>query len=265
MMLTARKPLTGKKILVTRASEQAAGLSRKLQNLGATTIEIPTIEIAPPSNTDNLDNSISNLEDYDWIIFTSVHGVEFFLQRINALQTNVSVLDNVKIATIGSATSAALERAGRKPDYTPDEFLSEQIAAGLGNLRGKRILLPRANIASKRLPILLRERGATVDEVTAYRTVYPRELNAEELTKTVNAGIDIVTFTSPSTVNNFAQALGDKRGKVLSNLKVACIGPVTSEAARKAGISPKIVAKQHTIDALVEAIVDEIRNHSRQS
>lgn len=259
-MRTTNKPLTGKRILVTRASEQAASLSRKLQNLGATTIEIPTIEIVPPSNTDDMDKSIRNLKDYDWIIFTSVHGVEFFLQRITALQTNVSVLDNVKIATIGSATSAALERAGRKPDYTPVEFLSEQIAAGLGNLRGKRILLPRADIASKILPILLRDRGAVADEVTAYRTVYPRALNAEKLAKTIRAGIDIVTFTSPSTVNNFARAVGDKGRKLLSNIKVACIGPVTFEAARNAGITSRIVAKQHTIDSLVEAIVDEIKN-----
>lgn len=259
-MQTSEKPLSGRRIVVTRAARQAASLSRKLQDLGATTIEIPTIEIKPPSGTDQIDNAIQNIRIYDWIIFTSVHGVESFIGRMAALQVHISILDDLKIAAIGSATSTALQQAGRKPDYVPAEFLSERIAIGLGEVRGKRVLLPRANIATKRLPLLLREQGAIVDEVTAYKTVLPLGLNSEKLKGAIETGVDIVTFTSPSTVHNFAHALGDEVGKLLSNVRVACIGPVTCEAARKIGIDVNVVASPHTIDALVEAIVDDIRN-----
>jgi uroporphyrinogen III methyltransferase/synthase len=254
------KPLLGRRVLVTRAAGQAKALSSKLQVLGATTIEVPTIEIEPPTNTDQLDSAIKNLGNYDWIIFTSVNGVDFFSRRMACVQAHISVLNSVRVAAIGSATAAALERAGRKADYIPAEFLSERIALGLGNLQGKRILLPRADIASEKLPLLLRSRGATVDEVTAYTTVPPRELSSEELRKTIEAGVDIVTFTSPSTVSNFSHALGEVEArKFLGHVRVACIGPVTLEAARKIGINVNVVANPHTIDALVEAIVDDIR------
>ena len=259
-MQTATKPLSGKRILVTRPSGRIKSLSQKLRNLGATTIEIPTIKIEPPSDTIQIDNSIKNLSKYDWIIFTSVHGVEFFLQRMKALQTPMSSLNIVRIAAIGSATAGPLERVGRRPDYIPPEFLSEQIANGLGNLQGKRILLPRANIASKKLPLQLRDRGAQVEEIVAYRTVRPHELDHERLMSTIETGIDIVTFTSPSTVHHFAAALRHAKGKFLSNVRVACIGPVTSEAARKVGMKVHVVAKPHTIDALIEGIVNDVRN-----
>jgi uroporphyrinogen III methyltransferase/synthase len=255
------KPLLGKRIVVTRAARQAAILSKKLQDLGATTFEIPTIEIKPPPSTDQIDHAIRNLGSYDWIIFTSVQGVESFMSRMAVLQTDPAVLDSVRVAAIGSATSAALEHLGRSPDYVPDEFLSERIARGLGDLQGKRILLPRADIASKKLPLLLRDKGATVVEVTAYRTTSPDELNSEKLKMAFKAGVDIVTFTSPSTVYNFVQAFGDVEvGKYLNNVRVACIGPVTFEAAKKVGIDVNVVANPHTIDALVEAIVDDIGN-----
>jgi len=261
-MQTTKKPLLGKRIVVTRAARQAAILSKKLQDLGATTLEIPTIEIKPPSSTDPIDHAIRNLGNYDWIIFTSVHGVEWFMSRMAILKADLAVLDSVRVAAIGSATSATLEHFGRSPDYVPDEFLSERIVRGLGDLQGKKILLPRADIASKKLPLLLRDRGATVVEVTAYRTASPDELNSEKLRMTFRAGrVDIVTFTSPSTLCNFVQAFGDVDvGKYLNNVRVACIGPVTFEAAKQAGIDVNVVANPHTIDALVEAIVDDIRN-----
>jgi len=261
-MQTTMKPLLGKRIVVTRAAKQAAILSKKLQDLGATTLEIPTIEIKPPPSTDQIDYAIKNLGNYDWIIFTSVHGVESFMSRMAVLQVDLAVLDSVRVAAIGSATSAAIERFRRSPDYVPDEFLSEHIVRVLGDLQGKRILLPRADIASKKLPLLLRDRGATVVEVTAYSTASPNELNSEKLkTAFKTRGVDIVTFTSPSTVYNFVQAFGDvKVGKYLNTVRVACIGPVTFEAAKKVGIDVNVVANPHTIDALVEAIVDDVGN-----
>ena len=259
MQLTTM-PLSGLRVIVTRSADQAIFLSNKLRNLGATTIEIPMIEIVPPSDTDSMDSSIRNLSKYDWVIFTSVHGVEFFLQRMAILQIPISCLCSVRIAAIGSATSAAIQSIGRSPDYVPSRFLSENIAAGLDGLQGKRVLLPRADIASKKLPLLLRDKGASVDEVVAYRTVLPRELTRDRLKSVLKTGVDVIIFTSPSTVRNFANALGHASvTKDLSNVRIACIGPVTAEAARQLGMAVDVVANPHTIDALVEVIVNDIR------
>ena len=260
MQMTAM-PLSGVRIIVTRSADQALIFSKKLRNLGATTIEIPMIEIGPPSDTDSIDSSIQNLGKYDWVIFTSVHGVESLVRRMAVLQVPITSLNSVRIAAIGSATSAAIERTGRIPDYVPSEFLSERIAAGLGGLQGKRILLPRADIASKKLPLLLRDRGALVDEIVAYQTVLPRELNRDRLNEVLKSGVDVVTFTSPSTVRNFANALGYVDvSKDLANARIACIGPVTAQAARDLGLNVNVVADPYTIDALVDAIVIDIGN-----
>jgi uroporphyrinogen-III synthase len=176
------------------------------------------------------------------------------------LRIPTSRLSSVRIAAIGPATSAAIQSIGRNPDYVPSRFLSESIATGLGGLQGKRVLLPRADIASKKLPLLLRDKGASVDEVVAYQTVVPRELKRERLKTVLETGVDVVIFTSPSTVRNFANTLGHASvTKELSNVKIACIGPVTAEAARQLGMTVDVVANPHTIDALVEAIASDIR------
>jgi len=265
-MQSTTMPLSGVRVVVTRSADQATFLSNKLRNLGATTIEIPMIEIIPPSDTDSMDSSIRNLGKYDWVIFTSVHGVEFFLRRMAILQIPTSCLYSVRIAAIGSATSAAIQSIGRSPDYVPSRFLSESIAAGLDGLQGKRVLLPRADIASKKLPLLLRDKGASVDEVVAYRTVVPRELTRDRLKTVLETGVDVVIFTSPSTVCNFANALEHASvTKDLSNVRIACIGPVTAEAARQLGMAVDVVANPHTIDALVEAIVSDVRKKDETS
>jgi len=259
-MQTSLKTLEGVKILITRPEKQNVLLSAKLRNLGATTIELPTITILPPNNTDPLDKSIRSISQYDWVIFTSVHGVRFFSQRLKALGEPSDKLKQVKVAAIGPATAAALERLGKEADYVPTQYLSEKIAVGLGDVEGKRILLPRADIASKKLPELLRQRGAEVEEVVAYRTIIPEGLSADRLKSVLNQGIDVVTFTSPSTVRNLAQIVGANELTVLlKGVKVACIGPVTAEATKELGIHVDIVARTHTIDNLVEAIKNDIR------
>jgi len=259
-MQTSLKTLEGVKILITRPEKQNVLLSAKLRNLGATTIELPTITILPPNNTDPLDKSIRSISQYDWVIFTSVHGVRFFSQRLKSLGEPSDKLKQVRVAAIGPATAAALEHLGKKADYVPTQFLSEKIAAGLGDVEGKRILLPRADIASKKLPELLRQRGAEVEEVVAYRTIIPEGLSADRLKSVLNQGIDVVTFTSPSTVRNLAQIVGANELTVLlKGVKVACIGPVTAEATKELGIHVDIVARTHTIDNLVEAIKNDIR------
>ena len=258
-MQTSLKTLEGVKILITRPEKQNIPLSAKLRNLGATTIELPTITILPPNNTDPLDKSILGILRYDWVIFTSVHGVHFFVERMQALNVPRDLLENVRVAAIGPSTASALEHAIKIPDYVPKQYLSEKILEGLGDVNGKRVLLPRADIAAKTLPAALRARGALVDELTAYRTIVPPELTSERLNAILASGLDLVTFTSPSTVRNLAEVLGRRElESFLRKVKVACIGPVTEKAANELGIAVDIVAKAHTIDALVEAIVDEI-------
>jgi uroporphyrinogen III methyltransferase/synthase len=248
------------KILITRPRTQNLFLSQKLRELGATTVELPTIAILPPENADRLDRSIGKLSDYDWVVFTSVHAVRFFSKRMKALGQPFDKFSKTRVAAIGPATAAALELLGRKPDHVPGEYLSEQIALGLGDVKGKRILLPRADIASKRLPQLLTEHGAEVEEVVAYRTVLPNDLSSDRLRSVLNQGIDVVTFTSPSTVRNLAQIVGaNELEALLKKVKVACIGPVTAEETRRLGVHVDIVAKNHTIDDLVEAIENDVR------
>jgi len=259
MKPTTTNPLLGLKILITRPRDQAHALSEKLQALGAVTIELPTIQIVAPQSYTQLDSAIHNIKYYDWIVFTSVHGVQFFNDRLTTSNTTLAKDNYVKVAAVGPATATALKNAGREPDFVPQQYLTENTATGLGDLHGKRILLPRADIASKRLPQILREHGASVDEVVAYRTVMPGDLTREELESILMKGFDVITFTSPSTVRNLALLIGSEElERYLKNCKVACIGPVTSDAAKEFGIHVDIVAKNHTIDSLVEAIVNEI-------
>jgi len=259
MNIKIHKSLSGRRVLVTRPSQQTATLAKRLRELGAIAIEFPTIEIVPAENTDQLDHAIRNLDRYEWVIFTSVHGVRFFLKRMVALGFNIETLRDVKVVAIGPATATAFERTGKKVDYTPDEYLSERILNGLGEVSGRRVLLPRADIASRKLPETLRARGALVDEVIAYRTIVPRGSTSERLKSILRGGVDLVTFTSPSTVRNLIQILGndDSQG-LLRNIKVICIGPVTAAAARELGIPVDTIAQEHTVDGLMETIVNEI-------
>jgi uroporphyrinogen III methyltransferase / synthase len=256
MMQTPIKSIVGKRILVTRPRGQAKALSGKLEALGAKAIEIPTIEITDPINYDHLDDAIHDLMKYDWIIFTSAQGVRFFIRRMATLKIPTKILNDLKVAAIGSATAAELKTAGKEANFIPETYLSERIASDIGDVSGLLILLPRADIASKKLPYLLRQRGAIVNEVAAYRTIIPLQLTRDLLIEVLESGIDLVTFTSPSTVYNFIRILDGKFSQ--KNVKIACIGPVTSRTAEKLGINVNAVAKVHTVEALVEAIINEI-------
>jgi uroporphyrinogen III methyltransferase/synthase len=260
MQTRTLKPLLELRILITRPKEVAGGFSEKLRVLGATPIELPTIEIAPPADFAALDKAIRDINSYDWIVFTSVHGVKFFTKRLTALGLAWKAIGKVKIAAVGPATASILERNGRRADYVPKEFLTQRIAEELGDVKGKRMLLPRTNIASKMLPDLLRRRGALVEEVIAYRTLVPPDLSKDRIRSVFKRGVDFVAFTSPSAVRNLAQVLGENElAAVLKGTKVACIGPVTGEAVRELGVNADVVAMAHTIDALVEGIVNETR------
>ena len=259
MQAASTKPLTEVKIMITRPREQSRELSERLRALGGTVIELPTIEILPPADSVPLDKAAQNLRNYDWIIFTSVHGVKSFLARLKSLNISVKNLDAGKVAAIGPITAAALKAASVEPRCVPDEYLSERIVECIGDVRGKRILLPRADIASKVLPTKLRGNGAIVDEVVAYRTVVPQDVTLERVKSLFENGVDLVTFTSPSTIRNLVRVVG-KKGLVgyLRNVKVACIGPVTVEAVRELGVEVQIMSNKHTVNGLIEAIVNEI-------
>jgi uroporphyrinogen III methyltransferase/synthase len=251
------RPLFGQRVLVTRTRPQASALAAWLRSLGAEALELPTIRIAPPDDWGPLDRAIAGLAGYDWIVFTSVNGVGYFWQRLNAAGLDARALHGRRLAAIGPATAAALQTHGLRADHVPDEYVAEAVAAGLGDVHGQRILLPRADIARPALADLLREAGATVDETTAYRTQQP-ETEPEELGDLL-ARVTVATFTSSSTVRNLAamaREAGLDLAETLAQATVACIGPITAATAGELGLSVDVVAEEYTMDGLVEALVE---------
>ncbi len=252
------KPLFGKRVLVTRSREQASVLSRKIEQLGGEPWEFPTIDVIEPEDYTPLDTAVSNLAAYQWVIFTSVNGVKYFFNRLRAMKKDVRALNGVKICAIGPKTREALEERGLMVDYVPGEYRAEEIIAGLtGKVKpGDRILLPRADIARRILPEALTEMGAEADEVTAYRTVLGAG-NAKLLREMLEQKkINVITFTSSSTVRNFVKLIGaDNLTDLLSGVMVASIGPITSNTARELGIDVTVEASEYTINGLIDAIV----------
>jgi len=251
----SQRPLFGKRILVTRARSQASKLTAKLENLGAEVIEAPAIEITDPSDLyEALDKAIDHVQDYHWMIFTSANGVEYFFNRLYQAGKDVRALGYAKIAAIGSATAEKLKQYGIVADVIPQEYRAEGVIEAM---KGKlpphaKILLPRAEEAREILPEKLREMGAEVEVAPAYRTVCG-DVDSEALvSELINGEIDVVTFTSSSTVKNLVNIIGSV--DFLKDVKTACIGPVTADTAKSLGIEPDIIAKKYTIDGLVEAI-----------
>lgn len=251
------KPLFGKKIVVTRARSQASELTKLLEEQGSEVIEFPTIEIVPPASWEEMDRSINNLSTYDWIIFTSANGVLFFFERLKKNGKDVRELKGIKIATIGEQTANAVQNIGLNVNMIPDEFRAEGLIEVFKKMdvRGKRLLIPRAKEAREVLPQELQKMGAEVHVVTAYETKIPAPGKTEELKEMLKRGeIDVVTFASSSTVRNFLSALGSDK-KLLLSSTAACIGPITAETLREAGINPEIVCKKYTTEELVREIV----------
>jgi uroporphyrinogen III methyltransferase/synthase len=238
-------PLFGQRIAVTRARGQADALSGKLRALGADAIELPTVEIQPAADYAPLDRAIADLASYDWLIFTSVNGVRFFLDRLDRSGTDLRAL-RARICAIGPATRAAIEALHLKVDVMGKEYVAEGLLQALAAypLEGARILLPRAAVARDLVPVELARRGAHIDVVEAYHTVAAPIVVPDPKP-------DWITFTSSSTVRNYVEAAG---AASLSGVKVASIGPVTSATARELGIDVTVEASAFTIDGLVEAI-----------
>jgi uroporphyrinogen III methyltransferase/synthase len=250
------RPLFGKRILVTRAREQASELARRLAELGAEPIEFPTIRIAPLDDYAQLDAALA--QKYDWVIFTSVNGVRFVWERLTALGRDARAFADTHLAAIGSATAEALARHGLRADFVPREYVAEAIVEQIGEVAGQRVLLPRADIARETLAHDLRARGAHVDDVAAYRTIITdaSDPRAQDIRAQLERGeIDVITFTSSSTVRGFVNAIQFPISN-LQSLIVACIGPVTVHTARELGLRVDVVAEEHTIAGLVAALVE---------
>jgi uroporphyrinogen-III synthase len=253
-----RAALTGLRVLVGRARHQASALSAGLRKQGARVLEIPFIEIRKPRSHNALDLALRHLSDYDWLILTSVNGVEAVWERLGKLRLRVKHLRHLKIAAIGPATRQAIENHGLPVHLMPEEYVAESVVASLRRkVRGKRILLARAKLARDLIPRELRKAGARVDVVEAYETVAPRT-SLGRLRAVLKDGRNrphVITFTSSSTVRNFLALLGGRDWRQLKGVKLASIGPVTSSTLRAFGLPADIEARRYTIPGLVEAIV----------
>jgi len=255
------RPLFGKKVLVTRSRDQASALSQLLRDYGAEPVEFPVIRISPLKDCSELDAALDRIEEYDWLLFTSANGVTAAIDRLRELGRDVRSLKGPKIGAIGPKTAETIRGLGMNVDFTPSKFVAEQVVQEFPeHPDGKRILIPRAREAREVLPEKLAEKGARVDVVTSYQTEI-EESDAAEVKELLARGeIDIVTFTSSSTVKNFVQLVGEGgRVSLPEGVKVACIGPITAQTAEECGLKPDVVADEYTIEGLVAALVAGVK------
>ena len=254
-----RRPLFRKQIVVTRTREQASDLVLLLENLGANCLEFPTIRLAPPSSWEELDQAINSLASFDWILFTSPNGVAAFFNRLATLGFDLRDLKGLQIGAIGPATAGALKEWKLRADLVPEKFQAEYILEALAPLgmAGKKVLIPRAEQAREILPEGLREMGARVVVAAVYQTLPDDSAKIPLLEKLKAGAVDCLTFTSSSTVLNFL-GLFDRQEILprLTNVTIACIGPITAQTARDNGLTVDIIPESFTIPALVDAIRD---------
>jgi uroporphyrinogen III methyltransferase/synthase len=258
------KPLAGRTIVITRARPQADEFVSELERFGARTIICPTIEISAPESYDRLDEAIDHLFGYDWLVFTSVNGVDYFLRRLQTAGHDVSKLDELKVCAIGDATAEKLRVAHIHVDVVPNEFKAEgvfdalvQYLGGTEALDGLNFLIPRAAVARDFLPKALAGAGARVDVVAAYRSVLPDNVDRGRIAAMLTGSADCIAFTSSSTVKNLAQLFDTQDlSEVLAGITVACIGDITAQTATEHGLQTEIQPDQFTIPALAQAIAD---------
>jgi uroporphyrinogen-III synthase len=254
---TGGKPLSGKRIMVTRSRHQAQEFVRKIEALGGEAYSFPLVKMIPPRDSGPLDEALHRLERFDWVVFTSPNGVRFFYERMIALGVDSARL-RAKLAAVGPKTAAELEEKGWPVAVVAGEYVGEGLLQSLsGELQaGEKVLLPRADIARKTLPEELRRLGLDVTEVDAYETV-PDGENAEEAASLLKQKrIDIVTFTSSSTVKHFIEAMAPYGlPELLEGVQIACIGPVTADTARELGLTVHVMAKEYTVEGLLDALV----------
>jgi uroporphyrinogen III methyltransferase/synthase len=243
------------KVLITRSRAQAEDFADKLRSAGIEPIYFPVIEIQPIENNAALDRALEKLTCYEWVVFTSVNAVDVVLGKRFPSPFGRGQGEGVMVAAIGSKTADALRKYSIEPDFVPEEYVAEAILPGLGELCGKHILLPRAEIARKSLPEAIARAGGIPHEIAVYRTL-PARPDPNGLAA-LKLGVDVVTFTSASTVENFV-AIAEQNGFDPLNLPndplFACIGPVTEQAAHEAGLANTVVASSYTTEGLIEVL-----------
>ena len=258
------QPLAGRTVVITRAQNQAQEFATALEQYGAEVIICPTIEICELESYERLDEGIDHLYGYDWLIFTSVNGVEYFFKRLKARQRQASDLDELKVCAIGEATADELRDLHVHVDVIPEEFKAEGVFAALERfvggsdaLKGLNVLIPRASVARDYLPKALEQAGARVDVVPAYRTALPANLDRGRVAAMLSGSADCIAFTSSSTVRNLAQLFDTQDlSQALAGVVIACIGDITATAAADYGLRVDIQPRQFTIPSLASAIAD---------
>ena len=252
-----KQPLFGKGIVITRPKEQSEEFAQLLRHQGARVIFFPTIKIVPTAAGQKLDQAIGSIEAYQWLIFTSANGAKIFFQRFSELDRDIRDLKGVRICTIGPATAAVVEERGIKVDLVPESFVAEGVVVAFQNIgiSGQRVLLPRAEVARDVIPEGLAQLGAQVDVVNVYRTV-SSGVECGGLKELISRGdVDVLTFTSPSIFKNFREIMGADF-HLPAGIRIACIGPVTAAAVRKAGLKIDIMPETYTVPGTTEAMVD---------
>jgi uroporphyrinogen III methyltransferase / synthase len=256
-----QRPLFGKKVLVTRAREQASGLSASLRALGADPVEFPAIKIVPERPYTELKSALADLAEYGWLVFTSVNAVTSFAEALEDLGLDARALSAIKVAAIGPATALEVKTSlGIRPDFVPQEAVAEAVLAGWPDkeLTGKRVLMPRAKEAREVLPNGLRALGATVDVIPVYTTILDGSGSEELLQLLKDHELSALTFTSSSTVTNFIQSLGSPSPRALTDLigatAIISIGPITTNTLLENGITPSVTAAEHTIPGVLSAL-----------
>lgn len=253
-----RRPLFGRRVLVTRAADQIGGFSRMLEERGAQVVECPTIQLAPPETWDGVDAAIERLPDTDWLILTSANAVRFFFERLHELGRDSRSLGRCRVCAVGPKTAEALHVQGIRPDLLPDEYTAEGVLAAFSRLdmRGSSVLFPKADRARDLIPPGLEQMGATVVSPVLYRTLMPERLPDEALQALEQGYLDAVTFSASSTVSNLALLVGgpERLQTLLSGVAVASIGPITSKTCRELGLTVAIEPVNATLDELAAAL-----------
>lgn len=244
--------LEGKKIIITRPRHQSESLIKKLEAKGAIPIVFPTIEIQMASDTRDLDQAIQHIQDYDWVVITSANGVNFFIQRMEELGIDPSILNQKKVATVGTITQENLAAKNIQVDFVPEQFVADVLGETLPLEKGEKILLPQSDIARKKLIAQLEERGAKVNSITAYETTL-RSVSKEDLEDVLAQEPDWVCFTSASTSKGMEKAFQDHKLDI-PNIPCAVIGPVTERAAKARGFHVAVCAEPHTVDGMIEGM-----------
>lgn len=253
----SEKVLSGKRIAITRARKQAAKLVKKIEELGGEVVEIPTIKIVKPDSFEFFDKILGAIKRFNWIVFTSVNGVNAFLNRMRDKSIDIRELSGIKLSSIGKATTEELKNHGLNVEYMPEKYTTKHLLQGLLKLirPGEKVLLARADIANKELIKGLQKNGIRCTNLVVYKTE-KSDISRSEILKVLEDKTDFITFTSSSTVNNFVSIIGQENIKKVSKSKVVCIGPVTAKAANDLGITVKAVADVHTLDGVMQKLTE---------